>query len=934
MTGNRDIHLVAGETRDGYRWVVLGVTSIGALLAALTSGTLVIALPEILRDLHTDLFTLLWIVVGYTLAATVLLLNAGRIADQVGRARTYTAGFALFTAASIACALAPSAFLLVIARLIQGVGGAFLMANSAALVTDAFPRRELGRALGINAMVVGAGLILGPILGGWLTGFGWQTVFWFNVPIGLIGTAAAATLLVEQGRRAPRAGLDLAGSALYLVGLTGLVTALAFGGIYGWTTGWVLAGFAAFIVAAPAFLWVEAHHPSPLLDLGLFRNRLFALGNLTGLLNGIARTGVLFLLVFYLQGARGYDPVTAGLMLAPLALGLLVLSPISGALADRIGSRFLATLGMLVTAVGLAGLTTIQVDTPYWQLALWQLVIGAGSGLFISPNTSAVMGVVPPAQRGMGSGIRMMLTQTGFVISIALSIGLVSSAMDPSVLLVDLLGHAGRRATASTWPRSSRPSTSRSGSASSRASPGARRLGIAWRPARVRRRGRRPAGGGMTSLRRGMHAFRHRNYRLFFTGQAISLIGTWMQQVAQAWLVLVLTHDPLWLGVVAAAQFIPVMIFGLFAGVLADSLPKRQTLLATQAIKMCLSIIMAILAATGLATIPLLIILALVIGTVNSIDMPVRQAFAVEMVGREDIGNAVALNSAMFNGARIIGPAVAGLVIGAVGVTMAFVVDAASFLAVIVGLAMMRDTELMSPARIARPESFDEAMVQLREGLHYVRVTPAVLIAVVVVGLVSTVGMNFSVIIPPYADEILDSGASGYGFLMAASGVGSLLAALWLAFGRGARIRWIGYGAIMLGVAEVGLGASASYPIALLMMIVVGFGGILMAATANTTMQLAVPDGLRGRVMGVYTTIFAGSTPIGGPMMGGLASLFGIAVSLAIGGVLAVGVGVGSLVWIRRHGLDRGALRPVQPVPARLVARPWPHRFADGQRPR
>jgi MFS family permease len=144
---------------------------------------------------------------------------------------------------------------------------------------------------------------------------------------------------------------------------------------------------------------------------------------------------VLFLLVFYLQGARGYDPVTAGLMLAPLALGLLVLSPISGALADRIGSRFLATLGMVVTAVGLAGLTTIQVDTPYWQLALWQLVIGAGSGLFISPNTSAVMGVVPPAQRGMGSGIRMMLTQTGFVISIALSIGLVTTAMDPQVLL-------------------------------------------------------------------------------------------------------------------------------------------------------------------------------------------------------------------------------------------------------------------------------------------------------------------------------------------------------------------------------------------------------------------------------------------------------------------------------------------------------------------
>jgi EmrB/QacA subfamily drug resistance transporter len=436
----RRTHAVAGETRDNYRWVVLGVTSIGALLASLTSGTLVIALPEILRDLHTDLFTLLWIVVGYTLAATVVVLNAGRFADQVGRVKTYTAGFALFTVASVACALAPSALLLVAARLVQGVGGAFLMANSAALVTDAFPRRELGRALGINAMVVGAGLIIGPILGGWLTTFGWQTVFWFNLPIGLVGTVAAATLLVEQGRRSGRAGFDIAGSAIYLVGLTGLVTALAFGGIYGWTTSWVLAGLAAFVVAAPAFLWVESHREAPLLDLGLFRNRLFALGNLTGLLNGIARTGVLFLLVFYFQGARGYDPVTAGLALAPLAVGLLVLSPISGALADRIGSRGLATAGMLITAVGLLGLCTIGVDTPYWQLAVWQLIIGAGSGLFISPNTSAVMGVVPAEKRGMASGARMMLTQTGFVISIALSIGLVSSVMDPSVLLAIFSG--------------------------------------------------------------------------------------------------------------------------------------------------------------------------------------------------------------------------------------------------------------------------------------------------------------------------------------------------------------------------------------------------------------------------------------------------------------------------------------------------------------
>jgi len=216
--------------------------------------------------------------------------------------------------------------------------------------------------------------------------------------------------------------------------------ALAFGGVYGWTTWWVVGGFLAFILAAPAFLWIEAHHHAPLLDLSLFRDRLFAMGNLAGFLNAIARNGVLFLLVFYLQGARGEDPVTAGLMLAPLAIGLIVLSPISGVLADRYGSRVLATAGMVITGLGLAGLMTLQTDTPYWQLAFWQLVVGAGSGIFNSPNTSAVMGVVPPNKRGMGAGTRMMLMQSGFVVSIALAIGLVSASMDPKVLVAIFSG--------------------------------------------------------------------------------------------------------------------------------------------------------------------------------------------------------------------------------------------------------------------------------------------------------------------------------------------------------------------------------------------------------------------------------------------------------------------------------------------------------------
>ncbi len=423
-----------------YRWWLLVVTSLGALLASLTSGTLIIALPDILRDLQTDLFALLWIVVGYTLVVTVLVLNAGRLADIFGRTRTYTLGLAVFTVASAFCAIAPTPLLLILGRVLQGVGGAFMFANSAALVTDAFPRSELGKALGLNAMVVGAGLIMGPILGGWLTGFGWRFVFWFNVPLGLIGIVAALLILVEKTPAQRSISIDWLGSGLYLVALLALMTSLAFGGLYGWTTWWVVGGFVLFFVLMPIFIFVESRVRTPILDLSLFRDRLFTMGNLTGLLNGVARNSVLFLLVFYLQGVRGSDPVTAGIQLAPLAIGLLVLSPISGVLADRYGSRELATLGMLVTAAGLAGLLTLQVDTPYWQLALWQLIIGAGSGLFNSPNTSAVMGVIPPAKRGIGAGTRAMLTNTGFVLSIALAIGLMTSAMDPKVLVAVFSG--------------------------------------------------------------------------------------------------------------------------------------------------------------------------------------------------------------------------------------------------------------------------------------------------------------------------------------------------------------------------------------------------------------------------------------------------------------------------------------------------------------
>jgi MFS family permease len=401
-----------------------------------------------------------------------------------------------------------------------------------------------------------------------------------------------------------------------------------------------------------------------------------------------------------------------------------------------------------------------------------------------------------------------------------------------------------------------------------------------------------------------MSAFQHRNYRLFFGGQLISLVGTWMQQVAQAWLVLELTHDPIWLGIVAAAQFIPVMVLGLFAGVAADALPKRRVLIATQTAMMALAAVLAVLVFLGVVEVWMILVLAFLLGIANAVDMPVRQAFSIELVGREDIGNAVALNSAMFNGARVIGPALAGLAIAAFGVGPAFAINALSFLAVIIGLRMMDEEALHVPTRIARPDSARAVVRNLKEGLQYVRQTQIVLLAVVTVGVVATVGMNFNVLIPAFAQNELGSGAAGYGFLMAASGIGSLLAAVRLVIGGRPRAVRLVTGALILGAASLALAVTREFPVALALMVLVGFGSILMAATGNTTIQLAVPDHLRGRVMSVYTTVFSASVPIGGLAMGAVASAFGVSIAIALGGVLTLIAGLGALAWGRSGAFD------------------------------
>jgi MFS family permease len=355
-----------------------------------------------------------------------------------------------------------------------------------------------------------------------------------------------------------------------------------------------------------------------------------------------------------------------------------------------------------------------------------------------------------------------------------------------------------------------------------------------------------------------------------------------MQAVAQGWLVLVLTGDPLWLGIVAAAQFGPVLVLGLFGGLIADGLPKRRTLIVTQTIAMVLAFVLFGLTATNSVHVVHIVVLALLLGVVNAVDMPTRQAFVVEMVGREEIGNAVALNSAVFNGARVVGPAIAGLTIAATDISVAFLVNGVSFSPSCSYRAM--DVRKSPAALMARPTTIRGVVADMAEGLRYVRTTPLVLLPILTIGLVATFGMNFSVVVPALARDVLHVGAEGFGFLMAASGVGSFAVAMAIAFGRRSRPALIGLGAAALGAAELVLAGSGSFGISLVAMFVVGLGGIAMAATGNTTIQMTVPDHLRGRVMSVYTTVFAGSTPIGGLLTGVLASAISVPFAIAVGG--------------------------------------------------
>lgn len=440
-----------------YKWVALTNTTLGMLVATINSSIVLISLPGIFNGIGLDplqpgnVSYLLWLLMGYLLVTAVLVVTLGRLGDMVGRVRIYNAGFALFTATSVALSLDPfhgaaGALWLIGWRIVQAVGGAMLMANSAAILTDAFPARQRGMALGVNMVAGIAGSFLGLVLGGALVAWNWRSIFWVNVPIGLLGTAWAYRSLHETGVRTP-GRIDWWGNLTFAAGLTALLAGITYGiqpyggHAMGWSNPWVLAGIGGGVAMLAVFALVETRVAEPMFGLHLFRNRAFAAGNAAALLGAIARGGLQFMLIIWLQGIwlplHGYDyaetPLWAGIYLLPLTIGFLAAGPVSGYLSDRFGARAFASAGFAVMAASFAGLLLLPTDFGYWSFAALVFLNGLGGGLFAAPNTAIIMSSVPAAARGAASGMRATFLNAGMVLSMGAFFSLMVAGLSSSL---------------------------------------------------------------------------------------------------------------------------------------------------------------------------------------------------------------------------------------------------------------------------------------------------------------------------------------------------------------------------------------------------------------------------------------------------------------------------------------------------------------------
>jgi MFS family permease len=429
---------------ERYKWIALMTATLAVLLATLDGSITIIAMPDIFRGIHLDplvpgnSFYLLWMILGYLVVTSVLIVSLGRLGDIVGRVRIFNLGFVIYTAASLLLAVcwldgSAGAMYLIGFRVVQGIGGACLLANSAAIITDAFPARQRGMALGVNNIVGVSGTFIGLVLGGILAPIDWRLVFLISVPVGLFGTVWAYVSLRELStpRKAP---IDWAGNVTFALGLILVMIAVTYGirpyggHAVGWSSPRVLGLLAAAVVCLVAFVVVEKRSPEPMFRLPLFRIRAFTFGTLSTFLSAIARGGLMFMLIIWLQGIwlpeHGYDftetPLWAGIYMLPLTLGLLLVGPISGHLSDRFGARPFATSGMVLTAIGFALLLLLPTDFSYPAFGAILFLIGASMGLFASPNRAAVMNSLPRQDRGAGGAMNQTFQNSAQVLSIGI----------------------------------------------------------------------------------------------------------------------------------------------------------------------------------------------------------------------------------------------------------------------------------------------------------------------------------------------------------------------------------------------------------------------------------------------------------------------------------------------------------------------------------
>jgi EmrB/QacA subfamily drug resistance transporter len=410
---------------EGYKWTALSVASLGMLVGILNASTLIIALPTMMVKLNTDLFGIMWVLISYMLIMTILAPAWGRLADIHGRKKLYVYGLAVFTVGSLLCGLSADIGQLIAFRVLQAVGGSMLVANGIIIVTDAFKRDELGKAMGILSMIMAAAFVIGPIIGGFLTLIDWRWNFYFNVPIGIVVTVWAHLKLKDIAVLPKGEKFDLKGMILFTIAFLTSMIYLTAGFVLGLTSLPMLLALVIAIVSFTAFLRVEKRAIYPLMDLNLFKIRIFSYGQLSALLNSIARGAVMILLILFFQGPRGYDPLMASILITPLAIGLAITGPIGGILSDKYGSRIISTVGLAISLVGLLGLATMHYNTPYWILAAWMFINSFGSGLFQPPNTSAIMSSVSPQRRGVASSMRAFFNSAGMVLSMGIAFPLI-----------------------------------------------------------------------------------------------------------------------------------------------------------------------------------------------------------------------------------------------------------------------------------------------------------------------------------------------------------------------------------------------------------------------------------------------------------------------------------------------------------------------------